>query len=627
MAIAYKEEALPVVSSFPFDIGYWEGINKINDAQNDSEMSDCFNMSSDSYPYASPRKKREKVVSEDGIKRIYNISDGYVYYIDKDDYLCRSKNGVKEFVTYKDKDNNIKKFDVSGCVCTSNYDNNSVFYPNMSYVKSNEAEENEPNIITTGFSFDKEQRGSSTDPIVSFTGDKIYIDNTEQRTVKVKLYKWGATPHRWATSNYRPDFAMYIFNSNGENKLNTDYKDFFEHTTIKKANLSEDLNIKLESFNFSATQSINIYEFTLPDNISFESGDYIRFALYNTTAVGDGSASRNVIDNIDALNERATWSILNSPNSPKVNYGVVYNNRVVGVKRNDIRVSALGDFTNFTEYADEDGNPSATGAYATDVGSSGDFTGICVYNNVLLLFKRDIIYEMYGSMPYTITELCSTGCVDNDSICQINGVLYWASPMGIVKYSGGVPTVISHKTDIDTNGSVKAGTDGRKYYVYDGRKIYVYDTLYGFWHIEDDKKVNMYYGDCEKLYMVSDDGIYLVKSNNGNEMYDWEFTTKDFNFRSAERKNLSKLWIRAKMKEMSKLEIYVRQDSGEWKRSAVKTAEKDEMFDFKLRIKKCDSFTIKFKGSGDVKILDIHGKVTVTTKKHRSGASLNVYRK
>ena len=232
---------------------------------------------------------------------------------------------------------------------------------------------------------------------------------------------------------------------------------------------------------------------------------------------------------------------------------------------------------------------------------------------------------MYGSMPYTITELCSTGCIDNDSICEIDGVLYWASPKGIVRYSGGVPSVISTNIDIKTDGLCKAGTDGRKYYVYDGRKIYVYDTYYKMWHIEDDKSVKMMYNQINDLYMVCDDGIYKVDS--GKENVEWEFTTKDYTFYSKERKNLSKLWIRADMAQNTKLEIYVRQNGGEWTRVATKTAERDEMFDFKLRVKKCDSYTLKFKGRGDVRILDIHGKVTVGTSKHRGGDSLNVYRR
>jgi hypothetical protein len=228
-------------------------------------------------------------------------------------------------------------------------------------------------------------------------------------------------------------------------------------------------------------------------------------------------------------------------------------------------------------------------------------------------------------MPYTLTELCNTGCIDNDSIASVDGVLYWASPKGIVRYSGGVPQVISTQIGIDTSGICKAGTDGRKYYVYDGKRTYVYDTYYQMWHIEDDKNANMFYNHINDLYAVYDDGIYKIDS--GSEAVEWEFETKDYTFGSKERKNLSKLWLRADMPKNSRLEVYVKQNGGEWQRVAVKTAEKDEMFDFKLRVKKCDSFALKFKGKGDVRILDIHGKITVGTSKHRSGASLNVYRK
>ena len=134
----------------------------------------------------------------------------------------------------------------------------------------------------------------------------------------------------------------------------------------------------------------------------------------------------------------------------------------------------------------------------------------------------------------------------------------------------------------------------------------------------------MMYKDINTLYILCNDGIYKI--NEGNESVEWEFETKDFTFGSPERKNLSKLWIRAEMERQSTMEVFVRQDGGEWERKAKKTAESDEMFDFKLRIKKCDSFAIKLKGKGKTKILDIHGKVTVGTSKHRSGASLDVYR-
>lgn len=613
MAIAYKEEALPKVAAFPFDITHWKGVNKIKANRYDQEMADCRNMSVDNYPYASPRKPRKKVVDEDGIKRIYKVENDVIHYIDNSDCIACHNGKDKELLTYIDEFDGLEKqIVVNESVCTNNYDSNTVFYPDMMYVNY----EGKPVYVKHPLSFGKL---SSKDEYVQgsdeFEDGKgyvlevstiVYITDTNASSVNISMVFPKATSYKYPylTTNliYMPRIRMNICNSDGVVKDlgGKNYIDCYVEITGRKNN----------------------YTINIPDNVTLEDGDYILFRL-GMYAENNDYTLQNWLGNMKyALT--ADWYIDNSIATLKLNYGVVYNNRIVGVTGNDIRASALGDFTNFWEFADEAGNPSATGAYATDVGSAGNFTGICVYNNMVMLFKKNLVYEMYGSMPYNISELCATGCIDNDSICEIDGVLYWASPKGIVRYSGGAPTVISYEIDIDTSGTCKSGTDGRKYYVYDGKKIFVYDTLYRVWHIEDEKEVSMFYGESNELYMVSNDGIY--KLNCGEENVEWEFETKDFTFNSEERKNLSKLWIRAEMSRQSRLEVYVRQNGGEWTRSAVKTAEKDEMFDFKLRIKKCDSFALKFKGVGDVRILDVHGKVTVGTSKHRSGASLNVYR-
>lgn len=630
MAIEYKEEALPAVSTFAFDISRWAGINKIKGGQYDYEMADCQNMSSDNFPYASPRKPREKLIDEDGIKRIYKVEDGKIFYIDSEDYICYSENGVKNYLTYTDDEDAEQKVRMPECNCTNNYDKNSVFYPNMQYIDEN----NE--IYSTRYK-------------MSFLIEGPY--NTRGKDRVSGSYTYG----QW----YNTGFGMkitsteYIQNINAtEFKINVKFPSEEEFSYPTHRDYIDDIVLDVELHNkdggirestkitwsYSEDWNNGNVERLKTWNVkftSFEEGDYLTFSTaFKYTESADTlpddvssywSSKLNFINSGEWYIEQMDNTYVGNPCDTPLDYGVVYNNRVIGVHKNQIRASALGDFTNFWEYADEAGNPSATGAYATDVGSAGDFTGICTYNNVLLLFKKDIVYEMYGSMPYTITELCTTGCIDNDSICSIDGVLYWASPKGIVRYSGGVPTVISTQIDIKTDGIAKAGTDGRKYYVYDGYKTFVYDTYYQMWHIEDDTNVKMRYNHINDLYMVCDDGIY--KANSGSENVEWEFTTKDYTFSSKERKNLSKLWIRANMARNSRLEIYVRQNGGEWTRSAVKTAENDEMFDFKLRVKKCDSYTLKFKGRGDVRILDIHGKVTVGTSKHRSGSSLNVYRK
>lgn len=624
MAVPYKEESLPAVSTFGFDVNRWAGINKIKGSQYDYEMTDCKNMSSDNFPYASPRKSRECIYSEDGIKRIYKIEDKKIYFIDKDNNLAVLENGTKTLQKYTDENNVENLINVNNCLCTNNYDRTSIFYPNMMYV------DRIGNPVYIRYPIKFSEIPDSYDVITSdeFTNMRgcvleafttVYITDIDTREINVTMTLPTATeymyPHANTTSpqnnnRYIPRIRVRIYNASGEVKKHNQNPSYSDGCPF------------IECF-ATVNNRQNTYTLEIPEEITLEEGDYIQFKV-GLYADDNGFEWNWWPDNVEyALS--ADWYINDSFATLALDYGVIYNNRIIGVKGKDIRASALGDFANFTEYADEAGNPSATGAYATDVGSSGDFTGICAYNNVLLLFKKNIIYEMYGTMPYTITELCNTGCIDNDSICSIDGVLYWASPKGIVRYSGGVPKVISTHIGINTETICKAGTDGRKYYVYDGYKTYVYDTYYQLWHIEDSKGVKMFYNQINELYMVCNDGIY--KTNSGTENVEWEFTTKDYTFSSKERKNLSKLWIRTTMSKNSNLEIYVRQNCGEWSRVAVKTAERDEMFDFKLRVKKCNSFALKFKGIGDVRILDIHGKVTVGTSKHRAGNSLNVYRR
>ena len=622
MAISYKEEALPRVSTFPFDINRWAGVNKIKGSQYDYEMANCLNMSSDNFPYASPRKSRKCVLNEEGIKRIYKIEGDKIYYIDSNNNLSYFENGIKTPIKYIDENDIECTVSAGGCICTNNYDYTSVFYPNMMYVdrkgkpvfinyplklsnpgplslKAMEySDEFEPNYI--GF-----REGFAYESIHT-----VYVTDITKRSIEISMTLPTADKYGYEYNYWIPKVRIRIYNALGEVKTHNQNSDYGKGCPFIECSAE-------------VTQRKNTYIIEIPDEIVLEEGDYaqIKVGIYHINNNFDDFVWESNLEY--ALS--AEWYVNGTFATLALDYGIVYNNRIVGVKESDIRASALGEFSNFNEYADESGSPSATGAYATDVGSSGNFTGICAYNNVLLLFKKDIVYEMYGSMPYTITELCNTGCIDNDSICSIDGVLYWASPKGIVRYSGGVPNVISKQIDIDTSSKCKAGTDGRKYYVYDGKRTFVYDTYYQMWHIEDSKKVHMFYNSINDLYMVCDDGIY--KTNSGAENVEWEFTTKDYTFSSESRKNLSKLWIRAEMTKYSRLEVYVRQNEGQWSRVAVKTAERDEMFDFKLRVKKCDSYTIKFKGTGDVRILDVHGKVTVGTSKHRSGSSLNIYRR
>ncbi|MBQ7953900.1 MAG: hypothetical protein IJ332_04090, partial [Clostridia bacterium] len=524
-------------------------MNKVKGNQYDYEMADCKNMSSRNYPYACPRKPRKKLIDEQGIKRIYKVEENRIYYIDAEDYLCYCEDGNKNYVLNGDGN----KIQMSGVTCTNNYDKNSIFYPAIRYI------DEENNIKTSAYKIQFGEPGELT---------QIYTGAGRSYSMKMTGVAYISNP----VANEFNVKAMFPSENELNFPTNSAYLHVFDVVVTQYSEEGKNIEQKTLRFNADDYEDADSVREKIW-NLSFaelKENDYFEFKVYYSKVGSESDMPTSYWSNMFDFIKQGNWTIegtteKGNPCDVAVKYGVVYNNRIVGVYKNNIRASVLGDFSNFWEYADEAGNPSATGAYATDVGSAGDFTGICAYNNVLLIFKKDIVYEMYGSMPYTITELCNTGCIDNDSIASIDGVLYWASPKGIVRYSGGVPNVISQKVDIDTSGICKAGTDGRRYYVYDGNKTFVYDTYYQMWHIEDETNVKMRYSHINDLFMVCDDGIY--KADSGNESVEWEYTTKDFTFASKERKNLSKLWIRTDMASNTKLEIYVRQNGGEWLRA------------------------------------------------------------
>ena len=100
MAIPYEPKPLPAVTTVDFNVSRWGGVNKIKGSQADYEMADCKNMCADNFPYASPRKAREKLLDESGIQRIYKVDGNRVYYIDNEGYLCYTESGAKHYLTH-----------------------------------------------------------------------------------------------------------------------------------------------------------------------------------------------------------------------------------------------------------------------------------------------------------------------------------------------------------------------------------------------------------------------------------------------------------------------------------------------------------------------------------------------
>jgi hypothetical protein len=203
---------------------------------------------------------------------------------------------------------------------------------------------------------------------------------------------------------------------------------------------------------------------------------------------------------------------------PDMDYICIHNNRVFGCKGCDIYASKLGDCTNWTTFAGEN-----TDSYATDVASEGNFVGITSYAGHVVFFKNDFLHELYGEVPsnFTVKTATKKGCIDGQSVCEVNGLLYFLSRDGVNIYGGGVPRLISHDLNESCVSGV-AGTNGNTYYIslYNGTSysLYAYDTFHGVWHKEDSLQVMGFTMMGGYLYAITNEVTpRILKFNYGTE--------------------------------------------------------------------------------------------------------------
>ena len=98
-----------------------------------------------------------------------------------------------------------------------------------------------------------------------------------------------------------------------------------------------------------------------------------------------------------------------------------------------------------------------------------------------------------------------------------------------------------------------------------------------------------------KLYALTSDGS-ILKFDSGTERVEWEFETQDYTFDIPNSKSVRRLFIRAEMQPYTELDVYLRANNEEYIRVANYSARDMTLFDFKVRVKKCDSFSLKIRG-------------------------------
>lgn len=621
MAIQYKEKALPSPQKIGFSIDTFSGIN-INGTASKGEFVNCKNLSGDRYPYASPRASKEVIA--DGIvapKRLFFAGDNMAYIANGQLYVksgeeFESKGVVGEVKSIVDFNNQKTLF----YPCDMEYDYQSGSLTEVNNYLEKIAGENEfvyhkatggnfngAAMILKGSEFDNyfypgKQTDEDGNVITDENGNTLY----NSITINASGLTFKADKNR--EYGYKVLLVVEAYDEN-DNLYNIYAGEAYRFPF--------DIGEPIQHSNKMAKMLITVV-YTKANSDTFCKSD--------ETCIAQRDA--------DVLNENVKFWVTESQypainSRPHIDYACMDNNRVVAVHKNSFYASSLGDYTKWTDFVDAEGNPKATGAYAEELNTPGDFNSITKYNTSVILTKNDMVYVCYGNKPpYRINEVCKTGCIDGRTIAEVDSYLYWLGRDGIYRFGGGSPRLISHKIGGDFISGV-AVANGLKYYccLYDGKsyKMYVYNAQYDFWHIEDSVQYVDLVAKDGIVYGLTADGE-IVKFDSGSERVSWSFTTIDFDFSTEYTKNVAKVYCRLKLYDQAYVNLYIRSNKQDWYKFASYKADGTNVFQAKAKLKKCDYFTLKVEGVGDAEIMDIYADCLLGSQKHRS-SGLSQFRK
>ncbi len=248
---------------------------------------------------------------------------------------------------------------------------------------------------------------------------------------------------------------------------------------------------------------------------------------------------------------------MNSSEAHIISEHMIYkNNRFYGAGRvgkddsgNSIDDASVVIVSVHSQFNFTTGTTAANGWQSYSDDCSG-FVGIHPYGEDVLCFKENYIYTVSGlKNPYVITQVATIGCIDERTICEINGIIYFLARDGVYRFNGSEAQNISRNVicgTIETDWSYTdsnnkevsgkyhncAGTDGRRYYIsckvagdtgetesYPAKyRMYVYDTLYGLW---SERSVPQYVADSYKIYhnpvmfkKFRENMYYICENNN-----------------------------------------------------------------------------------------------------------------
>ena len=336
---------------------------------------------------------------------------------------------------------------------------------------------------------------------------------------------------------------------------------------------------------------------------------------------------------------------------PDMDYITVSENRLWGCsnKKHEIYACKQGDPTNWHAYAG-----LANDSYTVTIGSPGDFTGACTYKGMPYFFKDNLIICMYGSRPanYQVSEIYYPGVESgsSQSFYFLNGMMYFKSRQGIVRFDGSSTQLISEELGKKVFKNAVACAGDKKYYVAmtenEENRLFVYDSQKSMWHKEDELRPDFLFKYGASVYAVkrNDSIIYRLdglenisdKLPNAtkseeikkyeivenikiyNKGLSWYAETGKIESGTIKSKYIQRLGIRYELDRLAVLKVKIKYDNDDnWMELYVHEGKKGEgAVSIAFRPRRCEKFRLRFEGEGKCIIYNIQRIVNEGSDMH-----------
>lgn len=459
--------------------------------------------------------------------------------------------------------------------------------------------------------WDESSGWTITDPKMSWLGSfdikgRYYIPEVTYNEA-TGSYSFKTLPHsdEWCDSTAAPPFADPGAGNNigfyGKLKIDSGY------TSIVEGELSY---VYCSADYYWAQQENNTDLTTL-----FRVGDRVTVSEAANAAnnqkmltVSAVSANQIQVKNGSFVPGTDTGAVTVTRDAPALDFICESSNRLWGVSNRDkiIYASALGDPLTFYDYSGEE-----TDSYALAVGSEGDFTAICGYDNGVLCWKERTLHKMLGDYPsnYQMVTYRFTGvrAGAHKSLVNLNEVLFYLGTDGVYAYSGNAPTLVSRALGEDVLKQGVGGTDGRLYYLSaetnGAWELLTYDSRTGIWTRSDDTRVLDFCRVYDKVKFLAGDTVYTI--GGGTQPVSWEAVLTPFYEALQGKKQYNKLIFRLKIPAGAWAAADIRFDGGPWKQVGLINGRTENTVLLPVPLRRCDKCEVRIRGKGDCEVLGL----------------------